>query len=291
MIPYLLYNYSIMKNGELVSMFEQLRLIDRMIGVEVAYRKRKPTRNDFDTCIITPVSYDVDIDEHTKVKVLSVGVARHVTVRDALKWDRESDVVLSVQRVTDEDILGYILLIPEYGKLAVADRTGDSYLGAQSTLGRFKSVIQSNKEYSVGYNIASSRDELKNAIKAWSLSEFTFSARPFNPSVTRQGQKVHEMLQANNAKMRGAIKPNKGDRLAYDDKGGLMWEIVGLAERGYAEYGAKGMTSDGQSVQISKASPTSGKLPFIKIFLSGLTTAQEVGRFLARALLDIHGTK
>lgn len=291
MIPYLLYNYSMQKDGVAIDALTQAKLIEGMVGIEVAYRKKNPLSIDKDTCIVTPKKTRIDIGDNVVAKALSFCVARHITTRGALKWDRSRDAIDRVDRVTDEDVLGFVFLLPEYGKLAVADRTGETYLNASSTLGRLRAIIQSKKGFSISFSTASSGVELGNALKAWELSEFSFTARPFNPSVSRQGQKVHDVLFPNNAKLQGKIVPNKGTHLEYNGENGIMWEIVGLAEKGYAEYGTKGTTKDGQAIQIVKTSPTSGKPPIIKIFLDGMASVREAGKVLARALLDIHGKK
>lgn len=288
MIPYIFYNYTIERNGKALDSIEQEKLILSLVGKDVPYRKKKPTLNDYDTCIATPELKSVDIGDKKKLTILTFRIAKHISERDVKKYDKKANKIVSESQHADEDALGSVIAVPFVGKLAVADKSGEGYLSATSTVSRFRTIIEFNKEYSVTVSTVSSPAELENAIKSWRLTEFSFSARPFNPSVHVQGEKVHALLNDSDGKISGRMTPNKGEELKLG-MAGFLWEIIGLAKRGYAKYGARGKSKDGHMMQIEKADPNDTKPPVIRLFADDALSEVERGEAIAKALADVHG--
>ncbi|MEW6215955.1 MAG: hypothetical protein AB1478_12260, partial [Nitrospirota bacterium] len=259
------------------------------LGKEIAYRKAIPSEVDKDTSIVTP---DKTTILHPKSKqsiaVLFCSIAKHIDTRSVNKYDRAVDEISREYISTDEYAIGDLILIPSAQLLAAADKSNPEDLNARSTIGRFISIVRVLTKYDIQIEPATSPGYLQSALKNWKLEEFSFTARPFNPSVRTPGDKLHPLLAGDNAKLVGKEKPNKGEHLIYSEQG-LMNEVTGLADRGYGEYGAVGTTSQGYHARIEKADPTGNRQPKIKVYIPPKSSKEEHVKAVATSLLEIDG--
>ena len=287
--PYCFYKYDMYENEASLGVSQQWDLLINNIGREVAYRKADPSDFDKDTSIITP--------DHTQVKtnysnvpffhVLYFSIAKHITTRQANVYDKKQDLLKKEEFSTDEYVIGSIYMVPAVGLLAVADRSTQENLNATTTASRFATIVKSIPNHTINITPASSYDFLQSALSSWDLEEFTYSACPFNPSVSTPGDKIHSLIDQDNARIIGKAKPNKGKHLNYSDDGWIK-EVTGLAEKGYGEYGATGTTQQGYHARIQKSDPKASKPPKIKVYIPPKQTSEEHAKAVAMTLLEIY---
>lgn len=287
--PYVFYRYKIVEDDVLLTTADQWELLTENVGRMVAYRRSNPTPRDMDTYLIMPDHYSVvHPKSREELTIHFFNVAKHITSRKTHKYEQDKNDLVKIEVSADEDIFGSVVTIPRLGLLAASDRTGNDYLNAKSTVARFATIIRSIPSIAMQFELASSLEDLGTAVKNWSLDEFSFTAKPYNPTVRVPGDKMHELLEPDNAKVIGRAKANKGEKLVYSDEG-LINEITGLAERGYAEYGAKGKTAQGYFAMIEKANPYKNKAPKIRVFVPEKTRRELNAQAVASVLLDIDG--
>jgi hypothetical protein len=286
--PYSFYRYSIFRRDVLLTFSQQWDLLVDNLGREIAYRKSNPGELDKDTCIITPDKTTIAMNEaNDKVGVLFFSIAKHIDTRMANMYNRESDSLSRETVPTDEYVVGNLVMIPSVGLVAASDGNSPEDLNAASSVGRFAAIIRSVADHKIEIASATTFSYLRTALKSWKLDEFSFTARPFNPSVRTPGDKLHHLLVDDNAKVSGKAKPNKGEHLRFSDEG-WMSEVTGLADRGYGEYGAVGTTADGYHARIIKTAPDSKKPPIIKVYIPPKTSKEEHVQAVAITLLEIN---
>ncbi|MBG0777100.1 MAG: hypothetical protein H0S85_11800 [Desulfovibrionaceae bacterium] len=287
--PYIFYSYSLSCVDVLLTTSEQWDLLLDNLGREIAYRKTSPTEQDRDTCIITPDKTTILNDSNGEVvDVLYFSIAKHIDSRKAIKYDKSADILSRESVAADEYLVGNIVMIPLLGLLAASDRSSQEDMNAKSSTNRFRAIVREIPLHSISIESAASYEYLREALKNWQLDEFSFTVRPFNPSVKTPGDKLHSLLSPDNAKVMGKEKPNKGDHLTFSEEG-LMNEVTGLADRGYGEYGTVGTTVDGYHARIEKTAPESRKPPRIKVFVPPMSSKEAHVQAVAKTLLEIYG--
>ena len=286
--PYSFYRYSVSSHDVLLTFSQQWNLLIDNLGREIAYRKSNPSDLDKDTCIVTPDKTSVVINEaHDKVGVLFFSIAKHIDNRKANMYNRENDTLRKETVPTDEYVVGNLVMIPSVGLIAASDGNSPEDLNAASSVSRFAAIVRSIPYHKIEVTSATTFNYLRTALKNWKLDEFSFTARPFNPSVRTPGDKLHHLLADDNAKVSGKAKPNKGEHLHFSDEG-WMSEVTGLADRGYGEYGAVGTTADGYHARIVKTAPDSKKAPIIKVYIPPKSSKEEHIQAVAITLLEIN---
>lgn len=286
--PYNFFRYSIFEGSTFLSASEQWDLLIDNINREVAYRKTYPTELDKDTSIIMPDRTAVSNPKNNApVDVFFFSIAKHINTRKANKYDKSSDQLSRKEVSTDEYIVGDLVMIPIASLIAASDRSEPEDLNASSSTNRFATIVRSIPNHQIVIESAASHGYLKSALANWQLEEFSFTVRPFNPSVKTPGDKMHKLLIEDNAKVFGKAKPNKGDRLKFSDDG-IMSEVTGLADRGYGEYGAKGTTGSGYHARIEKSAPESRRPPQIKVYIPMKVSKEEHAKAVAITLLEIN---
>ena len=253
LIPYIFYRYRVfnIKNDRTLTPIQFWKLLCDNTNIEVAYRKSEPSEADKDTSWVEP-DEDSLVYENEEKLVFTCQIARHITSRRTKQYDKDNDKIFFVDRPTDEYATSRAVFVPSIGIVGFSDKSGDGNINAQSAASRFASIIRSLKHMECAIAVAASATDLENALRNWELSIFSFTARPFNPTVRTPGDKLHSLLHNDNAKIVGNAKPNKESALVVSEDG-FINEVAGLARKGYAEYGATGKTPSGYVAKIAKS--------------------------------------
>lgn len=252
-IPYVFYRYRVfdIRDDRTLTPKQFWTLLCKNTNIEVAYRKSDPSESDKDTSWVEP-------DENTlshnggKNKIFTCQIARHITSRRAKQYDKGNDKIFFEERSTDEYATSRAVFVPSVGIVGFSDKSGDGNINAQSAASRFATIARTLHYTGCEISLAATSTDLENALKNWELSDFSFTARPFNPTVRTPGDKLHPLLHNDNAKIVGHARPNKKTALVVSDDG-FINEVAGLARRGYAEYGATGKTPSGYIAKIAKS--------------------------------------
>lgn len=176
-----------------------------------------------------------------------------VSVRQVNDYDAETDDIKPRFEESRDVKWERFVAVPDLGALAVSDQSGENHIGARQAITRFQTVFENTVPGGeADIRLSASREDVDAAISAWRLEEFSFTVRPFNPSVRRQGRKLHEALEREKiASLRAVARARAGEALVVEE-GDLLSDAVGLARAGYGQIGFKGKTATGQDAQFKK---------------------------------------
>lgn len=252
-IPYVFYRYRVfdIRNDKTLTPIQFWDLLCENTNIEVPYRKSDPSEADKDTSWVEPDN-DTLIYNGRKKNIYTCQIAKHITFRRAKQYDKNSDKIYFEEKPTDEYATSRAVFVPSIGIVGFSDKSGDGNINAQSAASRFAAIVRFLHHTGCEISLASTSTDLENALKNWELSDFSFTARPFNPTVRTPGDKLHPLLHNDNARIVGHARPNKKDALVVSNDG-FINEVAGLARRGYAEYGATGKTPSGYIAKIAKS--------------------------------------
>ena len=255
---------------------------------------REPNPDDFDTFLMRPrrrqyAGYAV----HTWV------VARDIRVRERSRRDKRADEVVNDMVATEEIKHAKFVALPRLGVFAVDDTISDRALGAKSAVSRFIAIVQQNvADSEVQVNFAGTPDDAQRALDTWTLDQFSFTVRPFNPTPRKMGEQIHELMIPDKVgKLSAIATPLEGEEMK-DSHHGLIAEAKGLTEAGYGQYGATGTTPDGLRASLSKPKFTMDKEKnkraqaqnrTLKVYIPKGNNAEEDEVAIIRALLDLYG--
>lgn len=290
--PYVFYRFLIAKtnNGKQITSKEFSDMLYDNTGIEVAYRKSNPTPADYDTSWIETENFKLPDSGRD---FFTCQIARHLTERKSKQYNKQSDSLYYTHIPTDEYSSCKAIFIPSIGIAAFSDQSGGDSLSAQSGASRFAAIIKKLTTYHCTISLAATTFDLEIALSNWKLENFSFTARPFNPSIRKPGDLLHDLLQGDNAQIVGHAKPNKEGPLTPSENG-IIQEITGLARYGYAEYGATGQTPSGLTARIAKSKPSSDGVPQplqIKIYVPSGQSDAEHWNHVAKAITETYAAK
>jgi len=148
---------------------------------------------------------------------------------------------------------GHVITIHELGAMAIRDRTSDDTIGAYQTISALRSFIQgvSNGDGQITF-VHSNEDDVTHALNTWRVSEYSFTARPLNPTGGDLEKMRTEMYHAEHIYQEsGKVTAVPGESLVVAN--GTLGQTYDLYEGGYAQIGFKGETEDGHRASIPKS--------------------------------------
>ncbi len=293
-IPYAFCRYEISLFNNPLSREEQFEMLDDLVGRMVAHRKSNPSSADEDTFIMQVKTREI-LGYHT----LSWNVARNLGERQIAQYDIDNDQVIESMIATDEIQYTRIISLPALGVLAIDARVSDSYLGATSAKSRLQSVIKNRNGARINIDFAGNPQDLQRALNNWQLNTFSFTVRPFNPSVTRLGEELHELMRRDHiAKLRGVGTRDENQPM-QDSGEGLIAEVGGLVQSGYGQAAASGTTPSGFEANIGspkfendrqRNQQQSSKPRQLRVYIEPASTIEEEEEKVVEALLEFFQT-
>lgn len=286
-LTFLFYQYRWTDDQILLDPREQWERLKALEGTEVPYWGTTP-----DSSFLELKRLSVDSVRHKDESQTAFyfRIARHVTVREVDKLDRPGKRLVAAMQTTDEAQSARMILLPRLGVLAASNRSGDRDLNASGSLGRLRRIIRHSKAGRLLYEPAVGAEAIKNAIETWRLEIFTFDARFFNPHPSRPGQIFSDLLKGDNMRVVGHGVPVSGDTLTPGENG-LIQEVQGLEDRGYAHYGAKGITPDGNRATISKSRNGTKGPGYIAVTFDPPETETALVKAVCKAMLQMYEPK
>ena len=236
------------EDGNALSGSEQFALLKHLQDAQpIAYRKSEPTAGDFNTYIIGPRQRQRNGDSY-----LTWQVCRDVSFRQVRRPDRDTQTVHVTFEDTDDCQLARVVALPGLGVLAVEDSAGEGHLPGPSALGRFGAIVATHTDAEFSAQPAGSPQDLMRAIDTWDLERFAFQARPFNPHPSNPGKMLSDMMQTDGVgELRATVLPKDGQYMHAQEEG-IIQEAIGLADKGYATFGAAGRTRTGAQAVVKK---------------------------------------
>lgn len=292
-VPYLLCRYVIAdEDGNALSADEQLALLKRLRARRIAYRNRDPGPDDEDTYIMKPRRTDI-----ARRRVHTWEIARDLHHRELTKYDRESDDTYDEIVATEEIRRARFLALPTRNVLAIQARSSERQFGADQALARFTAVVEKLSDCTVDYEVAGTPQDVERALETWTLERFTFTVRPFNPSTSKPGELLHEILVADHAGRMNAVVHADHSHEMRDSHAGIISEVKGLSDKGYGQYGASGRTPHGLRGSITKPKfdldrdtnlERQRENRVLKVYIPPSTSQDEADAAVVKALIDIY---
>ena len=186
-------------------------------------------------------------------KALSFQIGYKPGIRTDQRYDATQKKVVRRLREDQHTRFGHLVAIPSLGALAVRDRSTDELLPALQTLGALRSFILGATEREGAIDIThSTDDDLNHALQTWAVKEYSYTVRPVNPTGGDLALLRSEMHKSEGiAREVGKVKPNEGESLTMAE--GIIGQTKAMADAGYGQIGIKGVTEDGHSATIPKA--------------------------------------
>jgi hypothetical protein len=291
--PYLFCRYEISKDEDALSGKEQLALFEKMRGKSIAYRVRDPSSDDETTFLMRPRQR-----KFQDYLVLTWRVADQLNYRERTRYDTGKDEEFEEYEETDEIRRTAFVALPELGVMAVDDKISERSLGARSAIGRFIELCAQLGRADARVIFAGTSKDVQKALDTWELDKFSFTVRRFNPTIRKPGEKLHELMDSDDiAVMRGVALP-AADKKMKDSHEGLIAETKGLADAGYGQIGASGVTPDGFHASLSKPKfdmdkqknkERQGENRSLKVYIPSHETISKEEEAVVKALLELYG--
>lgn len=293
-VPYVFCRYALLDDGEPLSAYQQLATLKRITGTIVAHRKPEASSDEADTFSMRAAERVVSAE-----KILTWDVGFYVRLRSSARYDRRADDVAIT--VTPDDGIRYtsFVAIPRLGVVAVNDRSGDHYLGAQPGIARFKTVFKNtvpNGEAQIV--LGATHADARKALSDWSISKFSFTVWPFNPHPRDPGRKLSELFERDGiGKLTGSATPMPGKEMRLRE-GGYIEETLGLTEAGYGQIGVDGTTPEGREAALRKPQfsldkkvneKTQAAPQILRVYIEPQETEKKEHTEAARALIEFYG--
>ena len=292
---YLFCRYRILIGDSPLEAGPELKLLQDLRGKPVAHRVREPKADDADTYVMQPRKH-----QYHGYTVHTWRVAQDIRMRERSTYDKVRDEINDEMVTTNEVRHSKFISVPALNVLAVDDTIGERHLGAKSAVSRFRSIIETLvDDGDVSISFAGTPQEVDRALSTWSLDQFSFTVRPFNPHPSKLGEIMHELMVKDHVgTLRGVAIPAEGSEM-HDSHSGLIAEAKGLTEEGYGQYGASGRTPEGLTASISKPPfamdkqknlQQQAKNRTLKVYVEKPTDNKEDESAIVKALIDLYAT-
>jgi len=293
--PYLFCRYEIRdKDENVLSPDKELELFEGLIGEPVAHRIRDPKKEDFDTYLVKPRKKQI-----AGHRAHTWEVAQDIRFRERSRYNKDKDETIDdTIRASDEIRHTKFIGLPTLKVFAVDDRISERALGARSACSRLRSIIEDLSDNEITISFAGTPEDTQRALETWTLDRFSFTVRPFNPTPTKLGEKIHDLLIVDHVgKLQAVAYPDQSHEMR-DSHEGIISEAKGLSDAGYGQVAASGTTPSGVRATLSKPKFEMDKEKnkqhqtenrVLKIYIEGGQTPTDEETAVVKALLDLYG--
>ena len=293
-IPFLFCRYSLTRKGAPLSASETIDLLSHLRAKRIAYRVPNPVEDDHTTFLIKPRDQKL-----LGYQVVSWEIAQDVRTRLRTRYIHDEDETVQDLVETDELKKARVVAIPQLLVLAVEDRVSEYHLSGLSALSRTRQIVlEHGGKAEFDFNPAGTQMDLDRALQTWSLDKFDFTVRPFNPTVRKYGETLHELMVRDGAgRLTGRITPMPQGEM-HQGADGIISEAKGLSDAGYGQYGATGTTPEGfraalskpkfdMSKEINQARQAEGRT--LKVYIGAEGSQDAELKSVVRALVEMYG--
>jgi hypothetical protein len=292
-IPYLFCRYQLIADGSALSAAEEFDLLKKMRGQRIAHRIRDAQPDDADTYLVKPREKLI-----AGRRVHTWEIAQDRKTRERTKYDQVKDETTDETVRTDEIRHTKFLAVPSLSALAVDDRISERSLGARSAVSRFVGIVEKIGKIEANITFAGTSQDVQRALDTWTLDQFSFTVRPFNPTPSKPGDKMHELLAKDNVGVMRAVTFPDTEHNMRDSHHGIISEAKGLSDAGYGQIGASGTTPSGLKATINKPKFETDREKnkqhqaqnrTMKVYIDAAESTDDEERALVKALIDLYG--
>jgi len=245
-ISYFFCKYSILIEGALLSEAAEFNLVSENQGTEIVYGREKNGVPPQALCT-EPVKFEVD---GVRAHSFEAGFKPGIRIRQEYKSDSRKKH-RKIERDTHTKF-GHIVTIPSLHAIAIRDRTSDDMIGGFKTISVLKSLVSGISDGSGEiFLMHATENDVKKALTTWNVSEYSYTARPLNPTGGNLAKLRSQMYKGEQIyKETGKIWAAPGQSLKMAD--GTLGQTHDLYRDGYAQIGFKGQTAEGHAVSFPK---------------------------------------
>lgn len=246
-INYLFCNYEFEIEDEFLDETAQFNLISENQGGEFTHGREKDG--------IQPQTLCTDPARHNLngVTAHSFEIGYKPGVRILQEYDGTVRKKRSRLERDNHTKFGHVVTIPSLGAMAIRDRSSDDTVGAYQTIGIMKSLVRGIADGHGQINLThASEEDVTHALQNWEVNEYSYTARPLNPTGGDLAKLRTAMYHTENVyQENGKVKAPPGESLKVAN--GTLGQTYELYEGGYAQVGFKGETEDGHTASIPKS--------------------------------------
>ena len=246
--PFLFCRYSITVANETLNQTGQFTILSELQGHPVAHGERAEEEGNYNTLLMRPKQLTV---ARREVFAWSVGVMIRQRLR--AKYDEARDRI-DLELIDDGSVrYSDFVAVPSLSVLAVDDRAGEMHLGGKAAINRLRSVIRSSDDADAHVEFEATPDEVRRALRDWSLTRVKFTLQPNNPRpVARLSQALSDQFKRDGiGKLTGSVQPAEGTPMRMH-KEGFIAAAAGLAEAGYGQVSVAGHEEEGCAAEARK---------------------------------------
>lgn len=245
-INYLFCNYEFEIDDEILDETAEFNLISENQGGEFCHGREK---NGFQPQILCTDPVRRDLDEET---AHSFEIGYKPGIRTLQEYDSTSRKKISRIEQDNHTKFGHVVTIPSLRAMAIRDSSSEDTIGAHQTIGRLKSLVRGFSGGNGQINLTYANEEdVAHALQTWDINEYSYTARPLNPTGGALAKLRTEMYRVENVyQENGKVKAAPGESLRVAN--GTLGQTQELYEGGFAQVGFKGETEDGHFASIPK---------------------------------------
>ena len=247
-VPYYFCRYELLIDEEVLDAHGQLQALSELQGQYYARTLKAEREGIFDSVVMRPRSLEVD-----GFTALCWSVGQKLGPLRGVDYDLDRDALTPLIIQNAGIRYSDFVAIPDFGVLAVDDRSGENHLGGKPAINRFRSIFRNTEGGAVNVELTTRPNDVSRALENWELTEFSFVARPINPHPQGVLSKMlsDEFERDGIGRYSARAKPARGREMRPAEDG-HMAKAIALSEEGYGQYAVKGITEDGHEAYIKK---------------------------------------
>lgn len=245
-INYLFCRYFIEIEDTPLDATGEFSLVSENQGQEVVHGREKNGVQPQTLCT-EPVRFEV---EGVRAHSFEAGFKPGIRIRQEYNPDTRKK-----QRRIERDThtkFGHLVTIPSLNAMAIRDRTSEDTIGAYQTIGVLRSLVGGISDGSGQISLHHATEaDVERALTTWNVSEYSYTARPLNPTGGDLAKMRSAMYEKENVfQENGKVRAAPGQSLVKAD--GTLGQTYDLYQGGYAQIGFKGHTPEGHAASIPK---------------------------------------
>jgi hypothetical protein len=247
-IPFFFCRYQFLVDDEPLDIRGQANALKELQGRFFAHGPTAERESHLDSVVMRPRQLKVDGEV-----ALMWSVGRRIGPRLTVGYDPDEDE-LTRDTVVDEGVnYSDFVAVPRLGVLAVDDRAGAPHLGGKAAINRFRSIFRNIPGGDVAITLTTRPQDVERALAQWSLTEFSFVVRPYNPHPPGDlSKRLSEQLEKDGIGRYTAKAQPVAGRAMHAAEDGHIASVVELSEAGYGQFAVKGVTGEGHVAQIKR---------------------------------------
>lgn len=175
-LPFLFCRYDFYINDEPLGFTAQLQALQELQGQYFSRSGKGARATHLDSIVMRPREVRVGAE-----RAIAWSVGRKIGERQTFEYDQPKDKIEALIIDDESVVFSDFIAIPRLEVVAVDDRSGPHHLGGRAAINRFRSIFRNIEGGDVDIEPTVHPQDVHKALRKWSVTEFDFVLRPFNP--------------------------------------------------------------------------------------------------------------